>query len=78
MAGKKSTKRGRPPKQTRDLHTRRVAFMADDAAHAWLTWRCAETGAPVSEILRRALAAYMAANPAPQPIGPDLPDEQGL
>jgi hypothetical protein len=65
MTGKSKAKRGRPPKQKKDLHTRRIVFMADDAAHTWLGWRCAETGASVSEVMRRALAAYMIANPSP-------------
>lgn len=69
MADKKTAKRGkgRPPKPEADLHPARVVFMADSSAQAWLKWRAAETGAPISEIMRRALAFYIAANPAPKP-----------
>jgi len=63
MAGKR--KRGRPPKQEADLHPHRVVFMADQVTLDWLSWRSAETGASQSEIIRRAMAAYMAANRAP-------------
>lgn len=68
MADKKTGKRGRgrPPKPIADLHPARVVFMADESAQEWLKWRADETGAPISEIMRRALAFYMAANPAPK------------
>jgi AT hook motif len=67
MADNKAKRgRGRPPKDAADTHPKRVVFMADAAAHAWLYWRSAETGAPISEIMRRALAFYIAANPAPK------------
>jgi hypothetical protein len=56
--------RGRPPKQEADRHPKRIVFMADAATEAWLSWRIAETGASRSEIVRRAVKAYMAANPA--------------
>lgn len=57
-------KRGRPPKQEADKVGKRIVFMADDATEAWLSWRIAETGASRSEIVRRAVKAYIAANPA--------------
>lgn len=55
--------KGRPPKQPADLHPKRIVFMTDETTSAWLNWRSAETGAPISEIVRRAVAAYIAANP---------------
>lgn len=57
--------RGRPPKSKDDVHPTRVVFMTDEASAAWLYWRSGETGASISEIMRRALAAYIAANPKP-------------
>jgi hypothetical protein len=56
-------KRGRPPKQKADLHPNRIVFMADQVTSDWLYWRSAETGAPVAEIIRRAVAAYIATIP---------------
>jgi hypothetical protein len=67
MVDKKTKRgRGRPPKQAGDLHPKRIVFMTDDATQAWLNWRSTETGAPISEIVRRAVSAYIAANPAPK------------
>jgi hypothetical protein len=60
---KPKAKRGRPRKAVADLHPKRVVFMTDKDQQAWLFWRSAETGAPISEIMRRALAFYIAANP---------------
>ena len=59
-------KRGRPPKQEADKVGKRIVFMADAATEAWLSWRIAETGASRSEIVRRAVKAYIAANPEPE------------
>ena len=59
--------RGRPPKEAADTHPKRIVFMADDATESWLKWRVAETGASRSEIVRRAVKAYIAANPSPEP-----------
>ena len=56
-------KRGRPLKAVESLRPNRIVFMADKRTSDWLYWRSAETGAPISEIVRRAVAAYIAANP---------------
>jgi hypothetical protein len=36
----------------------RVVFMTDDAQRKWLDEHSAATGAPIGEIIRRAIAAY--------------------
>jgi hypothetical protein len=56
--------RGRPALAA-GLKKKRIVFMADERTISWLFWRSAETGASTSEIIRRAVKAYIAANPAP-------------
>jgi hypothetical protein len=56
--------RGRP-KLAEGVKKKRIVFMADERTISWLFWRSAETGASTSEIIRRAVKAYIAANPAP-------------
>lgn len=36
----------------------RVVFMTDEAQRKWLDEQSEETGAPLGEIIRRAIAAY--------------------
>jgi hypothetical protein len=58
--------RGRPVLAA-GLRKKRIVFMADEPTISWLFWRSAETGASTSEIIRRAVKAYIAAHPAPEP-----------
>jgi Ribbon-helix-helix protein, copG family len=61
MSDQQKRKPGRPAVAADHARKNRIVVMADDSTKTWLDWHSAETGASVSEIIRRAVAAYRSA-----------------
>jgi len=65
MSDAPKRKPGRPAVAAEHAHKNRIVVMADDSTRDWLNSHSAEIGVSVSEIIRRAVAAYRIAVAAP-------------